>query len=161
VEITRADGDLVLSGFDIFLLELLRQIPVSADPGDSDAAKARIFSKPSNDAGLNSDWESYVEPELAQIFQSANETVTRDLTQCEEEKHGADKEYSLRIPASHLDAWLSSLNQARLALAARHGFTETDLDHDNLASVSTARELSLFQIHFYGFLQECILREMT
>lgn len=145
----------------MFLLELLRQIPVSADPGDSESAQARLFSKPSNDADINGDWESYVHPELAHVFASANETVTRDIATAEEAETDGEKEYALRIPAAHFDAWLSSLNQARLALAARHGFTEADLDHDNLASVSTARELSLFQIHFYGFLQECILRELT
>jgi len=160
VKIISSDDGLVLSRLDLFLLELLRQIPVSAEPAGDDAARKRLFSQPSQDAKTNREWESYVHPGLAHIFQSANETVKQDLASLEEEPKASAVEYSVRIPAKHFDSWLNSLNQARLALAARNHFTESDLEQDGLTSLATVRDLSLFQIHFYGFLQECIVREI-
>jgi formate dehydrogenase maturation protein FdhE len=160
VKIISSDDGLVLSRLDIFLLELLRQIPVSADPADDEAARKRLFSQPSQDAKTSREWEKYVHPELAHIFQSANETVKQDLDGVEEKLKGEAAEYSVRIPAKHFDSWLNSLNQARLALAARNHFAESDLEQDGLTSLATVRDLSLFQIHFYGFLQECIVREI-
>ena len=33
------------------------------------------------------------------------------------------------------------------------------MDQRGPRNLETVRELSLFQIHFYGFLQECLLQE--
>ena|SRR5438105_4723746 len=161
MEISRTDKGLLLAGLDLFLVELLQQIPVSADPSDSDAARERLFSKPADEPETNQEWKDYVEPELAELFESAMETVKRDLKRVRKDENSVEGEYRLRIPPRHYDAWLNALNQARLALAARHGFSEKDLDHDRLTSLATARDLSLFQIHFYGFLQECLVHEMN
>ena len=52
------------------------------------------------------------------------------------------------------------MNQARLSLAARFDFSEKEMEARVPPSLETVRELSLLQIHFYGFLQEFILREL-
>lgn len=163
MQILRSEDALVLGGLDLFLVEILRQIPASADARDNPAARARLLSKPSpDDAQLNEDWEKYVQPELLQHFQSANDIVQNDLD------HGIDggdesgaEDFRLRIPRAHFESWLSSLNQARLALAARHGFRESELDRDLPAALETARDLGLFQIQFYGFIQEFLVRELS
>jgi hypothetical protein len=67
---------------------------------------------------------------------------------------------SLRIPIAHSEAWLNALNQARLSLAARFDFTEEELCDHYRSPIGSRRDLSLFQVNFYGFLQEFILREM-
>ena len=143
------------------MVELLRQIPVSADTSESDAARERIFSKPTDEPERNREWEAYVEPELTELFESAMDTVKRDLKRFRQDETSEEGEYRLRIPPRHYDAWLNALNQARLALAARNGFTEKDLERDGMAALATERDLSLFQIHFYGFLQECLVREVS
>jgi hypothetical protein len=85
--------------------------------------------------------------------------VAGDLQQLNGEENSVSN-CTLRIPTQHADAWLNALNQARLAIAARCNFTETELcDHDR-SPVGSRRDLSLFQINFYGFLQEFILREV-
>jgi len=168
VEITRTDdGDLLLLHLDLFLVELLRQIPLNADPGDSDAARERLFSVPtSSDPKANDDWKNYVHPGMRQLFETATETVKRDLETFEQmdeqqlDEPSARAHCTLRIPAGHFENWLNALNQARLALAARHAFTDSDLDTDEPLSLIDQRGLSLFQIHFYGFLQECLIREL-
>lgn len=160
MEICRRDGDVEISDLDPFLAELLRQIPASADPEGMPAAERRLFMAPADPAEkeLCKEWKIYVEPELRRLFRSATETVAEDLKQL----GGREKSFAnrtLRIPSKHMDAWLNALNQARLALAAKHNFTDGELGDHNRSPVGSRRDLSLFQVNFYGFIQEFILRD--
>jgi hypothetical protein len=65
---------------------------------------------------------------------------------------------SVRLPVRHLDAWIHALNQARLALAARHEFTDQELERETPVE-GGPRAAVLFQMHFYGLLQEFLLRQ--
>ena len=161
MEIRRRRNQIEISELDPFLSELLRQIPTSAKPEGAPAAEERIFSPPANglETELCAEWKVYVEPELRRLFQMATETVASDL----EQLNGNEKilaNCTLRIPAKHADAWLSALNQARLVIAAKNNFTETELNDHCHSPIGSRRDLSLFQVNFYGFLQEFILREM-
>ncbi len=141
-----------------FCCDLLRQIGTSADPGDNVAARARLYTSPSGgkDAELDEDWKDYVEPELREQFRSALEVVQTDLEGFPPDET-ADH-HTLRLPMDHLESWINALNQARLALAARHDVTERDMESE--PSEGDARALADFQIHFSGYLQECFLREL-
>ncbi len=160
MEIRRRNNQIEIAELDPFLAELLRQIPASSNPEGVSAAEERIFSPPSNgsDTELCAEWKTYVEPELRRLFQTATQTVAGDLEQLNgNEKNLANR--TLRIPTKHTDAWLSALNQARLVIAAKNNFTETELNDHLHSPIGSRRDLSLFQVNFYGFLQECILRE--
>ena len=50
-----------------------------------------------------------------------------------------------------------TVHVARLALAARYGFTEKEIDGP-LPESGDVTTLALYQLHFYGWLQECFLR---
>ena len=105
------------------------------------------------------EWKLYVEPELRRLFHSATETVAADLKQLS----GNEKPFANRmlfIPANHADAWLNALNQARLVIAAKNDFSEGELGDNYRSPIGSRRDLSLFQVNFYGFLQEFILREL-
>lgn len=161
MEAQRKNGALEITEVDPFLAELLRQIPASANPESVPAAQQRLFSRPADSAEkeICAEWKLYVEPELRRLFRSATETVEADLRQLGE----AEKSFAngtLRIPREHCDAWLNALNQARLALAAKFDFTEAELSDHYRSPIGSRRDLSLFQVNFYGFLQEFILREM-
>jgi hypothetical protein len=161
MEVHRNNGALEIREIDPFLAELLRQIPASTDPEAVAAVEQRLFSAPAgpNEKELCAEWKIYVEPELRRLFQSATETVAADLRQLEaNEKPFANR--TLRIPMAHSEAWLNALNQARLALAAKNDFTEAELCDHYRSPIGSRRDLSLFQVNFYGFLQEFILREM-
>ncbi|MGB9475054.1 MAG: DUF2017 family protein [Candidatus Udaeobacter sp.] len=160
MEICRRKDHIEISELDPFLAELLRQIPSSTSPDGQPAAEKRLFSPPTNaeETELCAEWKVYVEPELRRLFETATETVTADLEQLNgNEKSLANR--TLRIPAKHTDAWLSALNQARLMIAAKNNFTETELSDHFRSPIGSRRDLSLFQINFYGFLQEFILRD--
>ncbi len=162
MEVFRNNGTLEISEIDPFLAELLRQVPASGNPEAAPAAEQRIFSPPAdpvNEKELCAEWKLYVEPELRRIFESATETVEKDLRQLgEHEKPFANA--TLRIPVGNAEAWLNALNRARLALAARFDFTEAELSDHYRSPIGSRRDLSLFQVNFYGFLQEFILREL-
>ena len=84
VEVTRTGSGLRLARLDLFFVELLRQIPVSADPGDSDAARERIYPAITNDPKANEDWRAYVHPELKDLFTAPSQTVREDLEKFEQ-----------------------------------------------------------------------------
>ncbi|MFN2476849.1 MAG: DUF2017 family protein [Chthoniobacterales bacterium] len=161
MEIRRVGNKLVVADLDPFLAELLRQIPESTRTEGSPDAERRLFSDPAeaSEEELRAEWKLYVEPELRSIFQTATETVAGDLAQLD----STAKPFAnctLRIPTEHGDAWLSALNQARLVIAAKYAFTDGELCDHYRSPIGSRRDLSLFQVNFYGFLQEFILQEM-
>ncbi|MDQ6810171.1 MAG: DUF2017 domain-containing protein [Verrucomicrobiota bacterium] len=161
MEIRRTGDNLVITDVDPFLAELLRQIPESTNPDGVESAERRLFSKPiaGSENEICEEWKLYVEPELRRLFQSATETVAADLAQL----NGEAKPFAnctLRIPAGNAEAWLNALNQARLVIASKYNFTDSELCDHYRSPIGSRRDLSLFQVNFYGFLQEYILREL-
>ena len=160
MEICRQKEALEIRELDPFLAELLRQIPNSTETKDSPAAEERLFSEPApaEEREFCAEWKLYVVPELRRMFQSATEIVRTDLEQlrCSKRPFG---DCTLTIPLEHADAWLNALNQARLAIVARNNFSEQELCDQYRSPLGSRRDLSLFQVNFYGFLQEFILRE--
>jgi hypothetical protein len=161
MEIRRQGDCLEISELDPFLAELLRQIPESTNPEGAEAAQQRLFSSPApaSEREMCAEWKLYVEPELRRLFQTATETVVVDLQQL----NGSTKPFAnctLRIPTENADAWLNALNQARLVIAAKYNFTEAELGDHYRSPIGSRRDLGLFQVNFYGFLQEFILHEL-
>jgi hypothetical protein len=159
MEISRTGDALEISDLDPFLAELLRQIPGSTKFDGAPEAEARLFSRPSVEMEICAEWKSYVEPELRRLFRSAVETVAEDLTQL----NGNEKSLrnrALAIPFEHADAWLSALNQARLVISIKYKFSDEELNDHDRSPIGSRRDLGLFQVNLYGFLQEFILREM-
>ena len=158
----RRDKDcLEISELDPFLAELLRQIPESTNTAGVESAQQRLFSSPApaSEREICAEWKLYVEPELRRLFRSAMETVAVDLQQL----NGSTKPFAnctLRIPTENAEAWLNALNQARLVIAAKYNFTDGELCDHYRSPIGSRRDLGLFQVNFYGFLQEFILQEM-
>jgi hypothetical protein len=147
------DGALVLEEIPSFLFQFLGEIPGRASSNDP-RVEARFFPDPASDQELIEDWKSFVQPELLEFFQSARETVKADLRGASEN----DGVFSMSIPKTHGDAWLSALNQARLAMTEEFGFDEKDMAAEVAPTPEDPRAMALFQVGFYGFLQECLVR---
>ncbi len=160
MQISRLDTRTVaLTQLNAVCCTLLRQIASSADPGENGPARARIYPAPTGgrEPDADRDWREYVEPDLRRLFQDALDVVEEDVKKLAPE--GRRQGHALRIPVKNLEAWIHALNQARLAIAARNDFAEPDMD-GRVPVEGDARALALFQVHFYGFLQECFLREL-
>ena len=152
----RLDADtLEISGIGFVESALLWRLAAAADPHGSAAAEQRLASSPTAGAvpGLDEEWKEHVLPELRTLFATAVEIVRTDLVGSWISP-GTDA--AVRVPVAHLEPWLIALNQARLALAARHGLTEETLNQrppEDLAPPTLAR---LF-VDFFGHLQELLL----
>jgi hypothetical protein len=160
MKIHRTDEDtVVLEEIDGFIYELIERIPASADPKGNAAAEARLFPSPTEgrETEADADWREYVEPELRELFRDAVTVVKNDLKAAPVEE--GQSHHTLHLPVKNLEAWIHALNQARLALTAEYGFTEQDLDRE-FPTEGGARGFILFQVHFYGVLQEFFLRQL-
>lgn len=162
MEFRRQKDCLEISELDPFLAELLRQIPESTNTEGVESAQLRIFSSPAaaSEKEICAEWKLYVEPELRRLFRSSTETVAADLQQL----NGSTKPFAnctLRIPTENAEAWLNALNQARLVIAAKYNFTDGELCDHYRSPIGSRRDLGLFQVNFYGFLQEFILQELN
>jgi hypothetical protein len=149
------DGRLGMREIPPVVSELLQQVPHWVDL-ESEEIEERLFPSPAtgaSEAELRSDWQAFVEPELHEFFQTTRQVVEADLRGMTEE----DGAYMVEFSIKHADAWLNALNQARLALAARHGFEEADLAGREPREIRDERDLALFQIHFYGMIQHWLL----
>ena len=170
------DAPIVLEEIEPFFLDLLHRIPASADPGDNAAAAERLFAEPvaaEDDDDFNEDWQAYVEPEIRDLFRSASEIVSGDLRALPPTDSSRDlnefvfdpalfvpTDQIFELPRQHIDAWMTTLNQARLVIAAKQGFGEREMDEDMQFPPLSGRDLCLFQIHFYDYLQQLLLQGM-
>lgn len=168
---------IVFEDIEPFFLDLLHRIPASADPGDNAAAAERLFADPvaaeDDEDDFNEDWQTYVEPEIRDLFRSASEIVSGDLQTLPSTDSSrtldefvfdpalfVSTDQTFELPRQHIDAWMTTLNQARLVIAAKQGFGEREMDEDMQFPPLSGRDLCLFQIHFYDFLQQVLLREL-
>ena len=174
----------ILEDIEPFFIDILRQLPGDADPGDHPGARARLFSEPMSEAedgdDFIEDWKNFVQPEIRDLFLSAREIVNGDLAvlpACGPPPSSADagesdgglfnpaafipSEHSLTIPSSHMEAWLRVLNQARLVLAARRGFTDTTMNGERpFPPFTTPHERDLFKVNFYDDIQQLLMQEL-
>src|SRR6202022_3625427 len=113
------------------------------------------------DALQVSDLDPFLAELLRQIPSSTNpEGEAEDLAQLNG-KEKSLRNRTLSIPFEHADAWLNALNRARLVIASKYKFSDAELNDHDRSPIGSRRDLGLFQISFYGFLQEFILREMS
>lgn len=161
MKLERLDAQtLRLSDIAPLAAHFLQELPDEAGPGDDRRALERLYSAPARgpeEQEFLRDWEEWVKPELQGLFESAVERVRRDLREGWREREG---KIDLRLPVKNLEAWLSCLNQARLVLACREGFTEEVLEAPPPEAVVDRFTFRLLQMYVYGLLMECFLEQM-
>ncbi len=125
-------------------------------PGGDNRAEARLFSSPAetSERQFLSDWDEYVRPELRHLFLSARKTVEADLERLSDRPGHLSR---LVVPQAHGDAWLNTLNQARLILASKFDFSDEELSMHEVPKSFSRRDLALLQINFYAAIQERII----
>lgn len=149
------DGGILFEGIGPLLHTILTQIRRAAELDDP-RVEARFYQTPSNEPdadSLREDWKAFVQPDLHSGFAEARETVEADLRRSTLDAEG---QRSLLIPQRHIDHWLSALNQARLALAEFHSFTEAEMGRQP-NDLDDPREYSLLQMNIYGLMQEWLV----
>ena len=162
------DGGIAIEDLTPPFVFILLELPGLLGPDQPDEVKRRLFPDPSEDDEIRKDWARLVHPELYALLASAREIVLKDLGKLL--PSGAT--CRLEIPAPHVNAWISALNAARLALAAIHGIEDEDdlhpfddpeeedddEDRDEVVELD-ARRLAVVKIHLLGELQVLLVLE--
>ncbi|MBW0000955.1 MAG: DUF2017 family protein [Verrucomicrobia bacterium] len=159
MRINRGKGEKIdFSQVEPIEAELLKQIPAATQGEDDPKVKSRLYPDPggSAEAGLAADWEELVRPDLEHLFLSSRRVVEEDLALIRERRGFA----TLSLPLAHADAWLNVLNQARLVLATRYEFTDTELLQYEPPVIFSRRDLALLQINFYAAIQERLIEAL-
>lgn len=148
----KRDGSIVIGEIDENIAALLHMIGPSADPDGNSDVTDRLYSSPTGgrEPEFEEEWREYVTSDLEKQFRSAQDTVQQDLAKLAVDSDTGVGE--VRIPAEHLEQWINALNQARLAIAARHQFTDRELERG--PEIGDARYFPRFQLHVYGLLLE-------
>ena len=152
MEVQITETGWVFADMEPLIVELLRGLPACADP-DDEASRKRIFSAPTAGADPVADreWREEVEPEMCELFQTHVDVVAADLAAI---RQNGDT-FTLAISAENSRAWIHTLNQARLALGARHGITDDDTA--GRRRHRGAKAFAIMQIDFYGMLLGMLL----
>jgi len=149
---TNEDGSVLLGGLDEFLVSLIRDLPQVGSPEPD--SEPRLF--PSLTEGrqpeADADWAEFVRPELEAHFQVNRDRVFEDCSKIRQE---GQRSFKLEISQKSAPAWIHAINQARLSLAAKYHFSEEQLEHGNVGE--GPERLAMFQMQFYGMLQEWLL----
>src|SRR3954468_235475 len=149
------DGAIVIAEIDENIATLLHMIGPSADADGNSDVTDRLYSSPTGgrEPEFEEDWREYVTSDLEERFRTAQDTVQQDLAKLAIDAESGVGE--VRIPAAHLEQWMNALNQARLAIAARHHFTEHEMEHG--PAPGDPRYFPRFQLHVYGLLLEYLV----
>ncbi len=158
----QSDGSIALEGLAPPYVFMLFELPGMLGPDQPDEVKQRLFPDPSEDDETRRDWARLVHPELYALLASAREIVQRDLAGIV----SSGGLCRLEIPAPHVNAWISALNAARLALGALHGIEDEDDLHpfeaaeeeDEVVELDE-RGLAIVKIHVLGELQALLVLE--
>ena len=153
------NGNFRFSRIHPLLGELLQAVAI--DPWERyPDGSARLLPSPGESEDLEDlrlDWQDHVQPGLRHHFDLERAVVSEDLA-CMIQRKGKIPSWTLEISPDHSDAWLTTLNALRLALAEEHRFTEKDLSEKTPSDLETERGLALMQVNFYAFIQECLLQ---
>lgn len=151
--VTVTDTELEFGGIHPFFAGLLLELPRVA--AQQQHAERRLYPAPvaSGEEDLCADWREVVRPELESLFASHRQTVEQDLVAWKNPQSGAP----LHVPRPHVDAWLNTLNQARLIIVEKNRFTEADLDTSLPPDLASRSGLALLKVHFYAHVQELML----
>lgn len=134
------------------LADIIRKVP-RLNEALSQKAEARFFPEPADDEQLSRDWKAHVQPGLQELFMDARATVAADLKAMKQDGENC----SLDFPERHIPAWINALNQARLALAETHGFTEKELASRRPPPLDSPRDFARLEIDFLAAIQDWLV----
>ncbi len=166
---------------------LVAELPSSA-AGDAYSAKTRerLFPSPVSPEVLADeeileqveDWENFVQPDLADLFQDARKVVEKDIEGVETispaelfegdsvpEFLGELPELRrVRVPIENTEAWYSALNQARLLMNEEHDLAESEerllARMEEAETIDEDRFLLIAQYELYSAVQVMLVENV-
>ncbi|MBI3820054.1 MAG: DUF2017 family protein [Planctomycetes bacterium] len=154
----RANGDLQFSQLEEPFMEALREIPRILQLSETDpSARNRLFPNPYDQDEKDKEWMKHCTPDLEHLFRSAGEMFAEDLLSAQRDPLHPTL-WRLLLPATHLRAWMSTLNAARLTLGVIHQITEDNMDPSvEPLDPHSGRALAISMIHLLGWIEEMLV----
>lgn len=125
---------------------VLRCISYYARGGGLDMAE-RVFD-PMNDQEIFADWREFVLPELRDTFNAQLDTIESAIAAAGPGEGPA----KIHIAREDAELWYGGLNQARVGLEERYGFST-----GSMAEMTPGKRSAWFCGQFYGDVQEALL----
>lgn len=129
---------------------LLRELPGLLGADQPPEVRARLFPDASEDETIAEEWRRTQHPELFALLADAKGIVEADLAALWAQD--GEETWSMRIPGDHVTAWVSALNAARLALAARFDLAKPDRELD-MRTISDERGLAALEMDQFAWFQ--------
>jgi Domain of unknown function (DUF2017) len=148
--VQRSDEGFVFGGLTPYAVETLRAVPMLLESSDL-RVRRRLLPETYEDVDDEAQWRRHATPELERLFLSRSQLLRRDLGSMRQVP-GTDS-WLLLVPHKHCNAWLSSLNAARLALYALNELTSAHMERDGFAGASSKQQEALLRIHFLAEIQ--------
>lgn len=152
------DGSVSIAGLQPAFVAALADLPQALQDDGNEKVRRRLYPEPSEDRAQQEEWARLVRPELFALVASAREVVAKDLARLRRAR-GQQAVWNLKIPSRHVNAWLSALQAARLALGARHDIGEAEME-GRTTDLDETRQLALVKIHILAWIQELLIEAM-
>lgn len=142
---------LELTGVDDAVAYCLGRVPTILSNRDSAGVRDRLHPDAlPNDPARNAEWHRLMDTELAHLFEAAQVTFAADLAAA------APLGSEIEFPAKHLKAWMSAVNQARIALSELHQFDAQDMRRDEFTP-GVPRDSALLQVQVLGYVMQVLV----
>jgi hypothetical protein len=151
--VARADDGFLFGGLTAECIETLRAVPMLLESKD-ERVRARLLPETYGDHVAQEQWREHAAPELERLFLSRAQLVRKDLAALRQLK-SADS-WVLLVPDHHVNAWLASLNAARLALFALNDLAAEHMERDGARNTTRKQQEAVARIHFLAEVQ-CVL----
>jgi glycosidase len=153
----RADDGYLVGGLTRDCLETLRGVPMLVESSDP-RVRERLLPDTYDSAEDEQQWREHSTPELERLFMSRLQIVRKDLAAVR--KLEAIDLWVLLLPDTHANAWLASLNAARLALFVLNDLDARHLERDGDSLCTDKQREAVWRIQFLAEIQCILMGEM-
>ena len=150
----RTDVGYLVCGLTRTWLETLRGVPMLLESNDPRVRK-RLLPETYDDDDAEQQWRRHSAPELERLFMSRAQIVRKDLGAMRQLKD-ADS-WVLFVPDTHQNAWLATLNAARLALFLLSDLEAEHLEREGHQRATDKQREAIARIHFLAELQSILM----
>jgi len=151
-----AEG-LVFGGLDAVAVETLKGVPMLLESEDP-RVRQRLLPETCQRDDDELQWQQHSVPELERLFVSRAVLVRRDLAAMR--KLVNFDAQVLLIPTGHTNAWLATLNAARLALYCLNDLTPAHMEPDGYSDALPKQREAVLRIHLLAELQAVLLGDL-
>lgn len=152
--VARVDEGYVFGDLTAASVDTLKGVPMLLESQDP-RVRERLLPETCSDEEFEAHWRRHAVPELERLFLSRAQIVRRDLAALR--LMPRSKRHLLLIPHAHENAWLATLNAARLALFELNGLTAESMEPEAFGTATQKQQEALLRIHLLAEIQSVLL----